>query len=117
MRGCDVESKFTSANTSIPEALKTGKLELILFANAAEVIMSPDGRRATGVRYYDARTMRSYEVKARYVALACGPIESARLLLLSKSAHFPGGLANSSGLVGKNLISHTSASAGGHRKA
>jgi choline dehydrogenase-like flavoprotein len=117
MRGCDVESKFTSANTSIPEALKTGKLDLILFANAAEVIVSPDGKRATGVRYYDARTLRSYEVKARYVALACGPIESARLLLLSKSAHFPTGLANSSGLVGKNLISHTSASAGGYLKS
>src|SRR5262245_65472841 len=117
MRGCDVESKFTSANTSIPEALKTGKLDLIRFANAAEVIVSKDGKRATGVRYYDARTMKSYEVKARYIALACGPIESARLLLLSKSDHFPNGLANSSGLVGKNLISHTSASAGGHRKA
>src|SRR5215831_12328088 len=40
MRGCDTESKFTSANTSIPEAMKTGKLKLILFANAAEVTVS-----------------------------------------------------------------------------
>jgi choline dehydrogenase-like flavoprotein len=117
MRGCDTESKFTSANTSIPEAMKTGKLKLILFANAAEVTVSKDGRKATGVRYYDARTMKSYEVKARYVVLACGPIESARLLLISKSPRFPTGLANSSGLVGKNLISHTTASAGGYLKS
>lgn len=117
MRGCDTESKFTSANTSIPEAMKTGKFKLILFANAAEVTVSKDGRNATGVRYYDARTMKSYEVKARYVVLACGPIESARLLLMSKSSRFPTGLANSSGLVGKNLISHTTASAGGYLKS
>jgi choline dehydrogenase-like flavoprotein len=117
MRGCDTDSKFTSANTSIPEAMKTGKLKLILFANAAEVTVSKDGRKATGVRYYDARTSKSYEVKARYVVLACGPIESARLLLMSKSPRFPTGLANSSGLVGKNLISHTTASAGGYLKS
>jgi choline dehydrogenase-like flavoprotein len=117
MRGCDTESKFTSANTSIPEAMKTGKLKLILFANAAEVTVSKDGRKATGVRYYDARTLKSYEVKAHYVVLACGPIESARLLLMSKSPRFPSGLANSSGLVGKNLISHTTASAGGYLKS
>jgi choline dehydrogenase-like flavoprotein len=49
--------------------------------------------------------------------LACGPIESARLLLMSKSSRFPSGLANSSGLVGKNLISHTTASAGGYLKS
>ncbi|MFN7928177.1 MAG: GMC family oxidoreductase [Blastocatellia bacterium] len=114
MRGCDAESKYTSANTAIPEATKTGKCKLILYANAAEVLMSKDGSRAEGVRYFDARTKQSYDVKAKNVVLACGPIESARLLLLSKSNHFPNGLANSSGLVGKNLISHTSVSAQGY---
>lgn len=114
MRGCDAESKYTSANTAIPEATKTGKCKLITFANAAEVLMSKDGSRATGVRYIDTRTMRSYGVQAKNVVLACGPIESARLLLMSKSNHIPNGLANSSGLVGKNLISHTSVSAGGY---
>jgi choline dehydrogenase-like flavoprotein len=117
MRGCDVDAKYTSANTAMPEALKTGKCKLILYANAAEVIMSKDGKHATGVRYFDARTRQSYEVRARYVVLACGPIESARLLLSSKSSQFPTGLANSSGLVGKNLISHTTAGAQGYLKS
>ncbi len=117
MRGCDTESKYTSANTAIPEATKTGKCDLILYANAAEVMMSKDGSKATGVRYFDARTKQSYEVRAKNVVIACGPIESARLLLLSKSSHFPTGLANSSGLVGKNLISHTSSSVQGYLKS
>ncbi|MBI1761840.1 MAG: GMC family oxidoreductase [Acidobacteria bacterium] len=116
MRGCDVDAKYTSANTALPAALKTGKCKLILYANAAEVMMSKDGSRAEGVRYFDARTRQSQEVRARYVVLACGPIESARLLLLSKSQHVPNGLANSSGLVGRNLISHTSSSVQGYLK-
>lgn len=116
MRGCDVDAKYTSANTAMPEALKTGKCKLVLYANAAEVMMSKDGKHATGVRYFDARTRQSYEVRARYVVLACGPIESARLLLLSKSSQFPTGLANSSGLVGKNLITHTTSGAQGYLK-
>lgn len=114
MRGCETESKYTSANTAIPEATRTGKCKLILYANAAEIMMSRDGSTATGVRYFDARTKRSYEVRAKKIVLACGPIESARLLLLSKSRHFPTGLANSSGLVGKNLITHTTSSAQGY---
>ncbi len=117
MRGCDSESKYTSANTAMPEALKTGKCKLILYANAAEVMMSADGSKATGVRYFDAQTLKSYEVKAKNVVLACGPVESARLMLLSKSKHFPTGIANSSGLVGKNLISHTSSSVQGYLKS
>lgn len=116
MRGCDSESKYTSANTAMPRALATGKCKLILYANAAEITINKDGKTATGVRYFDARTRRSYEVKAKKIVLACGPIESARLLLMSKSAHFPTGLANSSGLVGKNLITHTTAGAQGYLK-
>jgi choline dehydrogenase-like flavoprotein len=90
---------------------------LILFANAAEVMLDKDGKNVSGVRYYDARTMKSSEVRARYVVLACGPIESSRLLLMSKSPHFPNGLANSSGLVGKNLISHCTSGASGYLKS
>ena len=117
MRGCDTESKYTSANTAMPLALATGKCKLILYANAAEVLMSQDGSRTTGVRYFDARTKKSYEVFAKNVVLACGPVESARLMMLSKSKHFPTGVANSSGQVGKNLISHTSTSAQGFLKS
>ena len=101
----------------MPRALKTGKCKLILYANAAEVIVSKDGKSVTGVRYFDARTRKSYEVKAKKIVLACGPIESARLLLLSKSNQTPHGLANSSGLVGKNLITHTSSSVQGYLKS
>jgi choline dehydrogenase-like flavoprotein len=106
MKGCDTDSKYTSANTAVPLAIQTGRCKLITFANVSRVTVNKAGNRATGVRYFDARTMKEHEVRARMVVLACGPIETARLLLLSRSEHYPNGLANSSGLVGKNLMSH-----------
>src|SRR5262249_17740058 len=44
--------------------------------------------------------------KAHVVVLACNGIGTPRLLLNSRSALFPDGLANRSGLVGKNLMFH-----------
>ena len=61
--------------------------------------------RATGAAYYD----RHGELQAQYakvVVLACNGIGSSRLLLNSRSALFPDGLANSSGQVGRNLMHH-----------
>jgi len=49
--------------------------------------------------------------KAKAVVLSANGSESARLLLLSKSAKFPDGLANSSGVVGKYLMTGNGAGA------
>ncbi|KMQ52750.1 choline dehydrogenase [Chitinispirillum alkaliphilum] len=46
------------------------------------------------------------KLKAKLFILACSSIETARLLLNSKSKDWPIGLANSSGQVGKNLHLH-----------
>ncbi len=45
--------------------------------------------------------------------LACGGVETPRLLLLSESAEYPQGLANSSGLVGQYFMDHLFAGTGG----
>lgn len=57
----------------------------------------------TEVHYYD-KNKKSHSIKAKIFVLAAQAIESSRLLLNSKNAHFPNGLANSSKEVGKNLI-------------
>src|SRR6185295_6838889 len=61
--------------------------------------------RATGVTWLDI-TLAEHRLDARIVVLATHAIETPRLLLLSAHPSFPDGLANSSGLVGKNLMSH-----------
>jgi choline dehydrogenase-like flavoprotein len=60
---------------------------------------------ADGVLYHDAEGQLQ-EQKAEIVVLACNGIGTPRLLLNSKSKQHPDGLANSSGLVGKNLMFH-----------
>jgi len=45
--------------------------------------------------------------------VACGGVETPRLLLLSESEHYPDGLANSSGLVGRYFMDHLFAGTGG----
>jgi choline dehydrogenase-like flavoprotein len=62
------------------------------------------------VRFFDEHG-GEHEVFARQIVVAGNSIGSAHLLLLSKSGSFPHGLANSSGLVGKNLTFHIIAAA------
>ena len=50
--------------------------------------------------------MKDYTVRAKVVIVAASTLESARLLLLSKSRLYPNGLANSSGHVGHNFCEH-----------
>jgi hypothetical protein len=46
------------------------------------------------------------EARGRIVCLCAGAVESARLLLLSRSPRFPDGLANGNGRVGRHLQFH-----------
>ena len=105
-RGCATHSNFSSPSVLIPPALKTGRLKIITGAMAREVTIDEAGL-ASGVTYVDKQTARDNHVRARIVVVAGGACESARLLLNSKSAKFPHGLANSSGTVGKYLMDST----------
>ena len=56
----------------------------------------------TGVLYFDDKG-RTQRARGRTLVVACSAVELARLLLNSRSAGFPDGLANANGLVGQNL--------------
>ncbi len=55
----------------------------------------------TGTAYFDAQKQEVFQ-KAKAVVLSANGLEA---LLLSKSAQYPDGLANSNGVVGKYLMS------------
>jgi choline dehydrogenase-like flavoprotein len=93
-----------TAATFIPEALATGNYELRTDAYVTRVTVNGRGE-AKGVVYLDADG-REVEQEAGLVLLCAGAIESARLLLMSACARFPDGLANGSGLVGRNATFH-----------
>jgi choline dehydrogenase-like flavoprotein len=105
-RGCATFSYFNAAYTTMLDAEKTGRCRIITHAMAAEVLMDREQRRATGIRYVDRRTRVHREVYGRVVMLAAQAFESVRLLLNSAGPQDPGGLANSSGVLGKYLLSH-----------
>ena len=101
--GCTRGAKASADVTYWPKTLAKG-VTLRTRARVREI--SVDGKGlADGAVYYDADG-RERKQKARVVVLACNGIGTPRLLLNSTSALFPEGLANGSGLVGKNLMFH-----------
>lgn len=103
VRGCRMGSTFSSSQVMIPQARATGRLKVIANAMARELTMGKDGR-VTGVVYVDKAAKKDERVSARAVMLGASSCESARLLLNSKSAAFPGGVGNSHGVVGRYLM-------------
>lgn len=112
-RGCAVNANFSSPGVLIAPAKRTGKLTVLTNAMAREVTTDRAGL-ATGVSYVDKTTGRDEHVRARVVVLAASALESARILLNSRSTLFPHGLANGSGTVGKYLTDTTGADVWGH---
>jgi choline dehydrogenase-like flavoprotein len=102
--GCEEDAKNGSQNTVIPIAIGTGNCELRSGCMVKE-ILTDDRGRATGVAYYDADGRLQTQLADFVVVSACA-IESARLLLNSKSRLFPDGLGNRHDQVGRNLQGH-----------
>lgn len=108
--GCPAGAKASADLGIWPHALAAGA-HLVTGARVREITVDKTGR-ATGAIWID-REGREHRQEARAVILAANGIGTARLLQLSKSAAFPDGLANSSGLVGKNLMLHPNTEAVG----
>src|SRR6266849_3646875 len=104
-RGCDAGSFFSPTWFTIPEAEHTRNLTLLTDALVRAVLVDERGQ-ATGVAYVDRHTKREVEVFAKVVVLAASCVETAHIMLNSKSRHWPTGIANSSGALGKNLCDH-----------
>jgi choline dehydrogenase-like flavoprotein len=104
--GCDIHAAFDSPTGLIYPAMETGHLTLRTGSIASEVTVDPATGKARGVAFVDAASGRSLEARAKVVVLAASTLESARLMLLSKSAPHPSGIGNSSGHVGHNFCEH-----------
>ncbi len=105
-RGCITHSYFSSIGSTLPAARQTGRLTLRPNSVVESLLYDESRDRATGVRVIDAATMQPLEFRARIIFLCASTLESARLLLNSKSPRFSTGLGNSSGQVGRNLMDH-----------
>ena len=109
-RSCQAYADFSASSVLVIPAMKTGNVTLINNAMAREILTDASTGLATGVSYVDRNKLTEHTIKGKVVVLAASAGESARLLLNSKSARHEGGLANSSGIVGKYLHDSTGAS-------
>lgn len=104
--GCDIHAAFDSPTGLIYPAMDTGRLTLRTNSIVYEVLADKRTGKASGVSFLDAESGKTYAAKARAVVLGASTLETARLLLLSKSTLYPNGIGNSSGQVGHNFCEH-----------
>jgi choline dehydrogenase-like flavoprotein len=105
MEGCDIGAIFTVPNSMLPKARRTGNFTLIPNKLARELIVDKEGK-VRAVSVIDTVTRQEEEIRAKVFAVCCATVESARLLLNSRSPRHPTGVANSSDLVGRYLTGH-----------
>ena len=107
--GCSTNAKQSMLVTFIPRAIRAGA-EIRDLAMVGRIETDRQGM-ATGLHYHRDGAWRFQ--RARNVVVAGYAIETPRLLLNSATDRFRHGLANSSGLVGKNLMTQLNLAAWG----
>jgi choline dehydrogenase-like flavoprotein len=111
-RGCSIRANYQSTTVHLPPALATGNLDIVTDAMVSQVVLGRNGL-AKGVKYFDKGSGAEHLASARVIVLAASACETARILLNSKSALFPNGLANSSGKVGRYVMDTVGSSLSG----
>lgn len=107
---CPEGAKASSDQTHWPKAIQHGA-EVVTGARVQRIVVGSQGL-VEGAEYIDDQGCLRFQA-ADVVILAANAIGSARLLQLSASSRFPDGLANSSGLVGRQLMMHPFATVAG----
>lgn len=103
--GCPINARGDALVSWLNPALRTGRVRLIDRAFVHRIETTSDGRRARAVHWTDVRGRR-HRLPASTVVVAGSPINTARLLLLSRSDKHPDGLGNGSGQLGRNMMFH-----------
>jgi choline dehydrogenase-like flavoprotein len=103
---CPIDAQYTGG-IAVQAAEKAGARVL---PNAVVYRIEHDASgKIVAVHYYDP-DKGTHRVTGKIFVLAANGIESPKLLLMSASDKYPNGLANSSGMVGRNLMDHPSSS-------
>ena len=101
---CQVHAKGDAEICCVRPALETDGIELWTNTRARRILTDETGRLATAVEV--ERAGESLAVSADRIIVSCGAVNSAVLLLRSANSRHPDGLANSSGLLGRNYMVH-----------
>jgi choline dehydrogenase-like flavoprotein len=102
---CLIHAKSDAQVMCVEPALRHANVSLLRNSIVCKLETSYSGRAVTGVLVeHDGQAVR---YSADLVAVSCGAINSAALLLRSANERHPRGLANSSDAVGRHYMGHT----------
>lgn len=100
----------SAQGSTLARALATGRARVCSEAVVSHLWMDSSGERARGVVVVDGRTGERVKVEADLVVLCASTIESLRILLHSQEGLDGPPLVDPSGLLGRHLMDHISAS-------
>lgn len=102
---CMVDAKGEADLAAMRPALTSPNVRLMTNAEVRSVDTAADGSTVTGLTVVQGG--RPVTVRAGRYVVAAGAVNTAALLLRSKTAAHPEGVANGSGQVGRNYMAHT----------
>lgn len=101
---CLLDAKADAQVCGVDPALQQSNVTLLTRTRVDRLVTDATGRRVT--RVLASRDGEAIELSAHLVVVSCGAINSAALLLRSANDRHPGGLANSSDIVGRHYMGH-----------
>lgn len=107
-KGCSFGAYFSTQSATLPAAKKTGLLSIATDSIVHSIIYDDKTNRAVGVHIIDRITHKTREYYAKVIFVCASTLGSTQILLNSKSAAFPNGIGNSSGVLGHYLMDHIS---------
>jgi len=105
-RGCPYGGYYSSLSGAIPAAARTNRLTMVHNGIVSEIMYDAETQKAKGVRVIDQNTKETTEYFAKIIFLNAGSMNTAALLLNSKSSRFQNGMGNDSDQVGRNIMDH-----------
>lgn len=100
-RGCPRRDKGSADITFMRKALDTGRCTLLTEAPVIGIAAGA-GKRVREIHYMHEGIQQRLET--RILVMACGAVETPRMLLLARNTFAGDGLANESGQVGRNFM-------------
>lgn len=106
VRGCVYGGYFSSNSSTLPWAMKTGKLTVKTHSVVHSIIYDESKKKAIGVNIIDAHSKEMIAYYAKIIFLNASTINSNAILMNSKSSRFAHGLGNDNGLLGTHIAWH-----------
>ncbi len=105
-RGCPFGGYFSTQSSTLPAAMKTGRLTLRPYSIVTQVLYDKNKQKASGVEVLDAIDNKTYTFNAKIIFLCASSFNSTWILMNSATNIWPDGLGSSSGELGHNVMDH-----------